>query len=164
MDHIADKLLVQMACGTDPVKERTPLAHWTEGFRAEFYPPSIVEGVDEIRKQLCLGSERESIEKLYTAEVTVNGKKYKGIIDVIRNNLREEVNTPEKFEAWWAANVDPKVEGIYKHYRFSYNGIVQMLHQTLMKSNGILSSKSQVARDLRLRSVLLRYSWSAGWP
>lgn len=140
--HIADKLLVQMACGTDPVQEKDiPLASWSEGWKAEFYPPSIINNVAEARKEMCAGRDRSDISKLYTQEFTIGGKKYKGIIEAIRGNLRADIDTPEKFETWWTANIDPKLEEIYKQYRFSYNKNVQLLHSMLIDQPGVGTSE-----------------------
>lgn len=131
VDHIADKLLVQMACGPEAGPQSNVISY-SSGWGAEFNPPALTPYTAHMKKTFCEGWGREDISKLYTEEITTpDGKKYKGIIDFLRHNIRPELRTTAGLRQWWEKNID--LIPTYKRFRVSYDSIVANLWQSLFQ-------------------------------
>lgn len=168
------------------VEERTSndksWAHWFRpdatgvewsGFRADFRPPKVVEGVPwYLCKSWATNSDRSKNNldyDPYDAKWTFNGKNYDGILDVIRQHARAEivgtqlpptdpkVTYDDPFDKWWTAKVDKHVVPMIAKFRANYRELLKEKYIPALTKNGVEGEVEYNKRKIKLGALEALY-------
>lgn len=120
---VTDYLLIQMICGPDVLLGEKTIST-TAGFKAEFRPPQIKVAEDEL-DSACYANHLNA-QQIFSMNLLVNGQKYRGVIDYVRKNIRDDilVGGENKFGDWWTSHVEPEMHDAFKDYGKKYEAIV----------------------------------------
>ncbi len=149
---VTDYSLVGMICGPDLAKGESiaKLEFWKWGYPVQFYPPQIKNSSQNLKAVFTDGTKfdlcqsptaRKYTKDIYRTKIEIEGQDrpvYRGILQYLVQNVRDEFIHASSFTDWWQNNVDPHVEKWENFYQEKYAEIVGDLVKTF---NGEGTSK-----------------------
>lgn len=144
-------------------KEGAIITEWA-GYQAEFRPPRIVEGISpEICRWFADNSKRDSsMYDPFTAEWTIGGVRYNGIIDIVTQKARAEIvgsalppakvsnDWQSPFEIWWSEKVDKHVVEAVARFRADYRQVLKEKYIPALTKTGVDGVKIYNGRPFKL--------------
>jgi hypothetical protein len=173
-EKISDYMAFMMVCGTENPNDAI-LDH--TGFKMRFEPPKIVALASQ--PSICqnsqdgLGQQMRS-SMLYRQKITMDGKTYNGIGDIILSNLSPEmkdiISSPDRtknINIWWQKRYGNLIEAKFHSLLMDYYTVQKVLQNNYylpnsifnhgVVSNALVTSMAQEARvNLMIQGDLLR--------